>query len=320
MQERMGKVFYSEDKKSATNGLTKDIAIFQSSLEKVNPIDVQKQPYYKVIAKIPLLGNLIIAKIKESAVKGMTLQEFTEHFEETVSKAELNLRQDNAQLKVINDELKPKQAIIKSNIYYGEVLIDKLTEKIKTVDDVNVKNNLNEVLFKVSNRVMNLRATENIIEQFFVSLKMEKNNNSLLIDGARTLATSGAMVVKLSTIIFAAITRSKEVKDLYISVGEYLGKRLVGNATMLNEMATAMEQICSNPFVPMKYMNESVEQSKKAIESTNRIISVSIEASKENSGKLKIWTEDLKKSAGQLNTVDIKSLEASKTLALPSGQ
>ncbi len=320
MQERMGNVFYSNEKSNVTDNLSKDIAILQNTLEKVNPAVYKNSFMFKYIGWIPFFGDRIVYLLKQSSNKGLTLQEFVSKLEASLKNGEIMLRQDNAQLKVINDELRTKQSLIKADAYFAEVLMEKLSEATKGVEDQQVKNNLNEVMFKLSTRAQDLRAMENIYEQFFVSLKMTKNNNELLIDGARRMQTMGMTVINVSMAIHSALIRAKNVKDVEVGTGQFIGKMLVSNATVINGMVTEIGDLYKNPFVPMKMMEDAVAQLQQAIETTNKLKSEGIEIAKENIGKIKIMTEEIKNKSGQLPDTNVKSLEASKTLLLTDGR
>jgi len=280
LQERMGNVFYSKDKSNVTDNLSKDITELQNALVKVNPTDIQKETRYKLIRIIPFFGNRIVEILKQSSNRGMTLQQFVEHLEESLKTGELMLRQDNAQLKVMYQDLETKQKLINSDAYFAEVLMEKLSEAVKVATDEKVKNNLNKVLFKVSTRAQDLRAMNNIHEQFFVSIEMTKENNDLLIDGARRMQTMGMNVVYVSMAIHSALIRAKNVKDVEVGTGQFIGKMLVSNATIINGMVTEIGDLYKRPFVPMEMMEKAVGQLIQAIEATNKLKAEGIDRAK----------------------------------------
>jgi uncharacterized protein YaaN involved in tellurite resistance len=320
MQEKMGDVFYSKEKSSVTNDLSKDITELQDKLAKINPKDIQKQNSYRLIAWIPFFGNRIIYALKQSVNKGMTLQQFVEHLSESLVVGERMLREDNAQLKVINDGLHEKQNVIKADAYFAEVLMGKLSDVVKASQDEQVKKNLNEVLFKVGTRAQDLRAMENVHEQFFISLKMTRNNNDLLIDGARRMQTMGMTVVYTAMELNSALIRSKKVREVEQGTGEFIGKMLVSNSQLIHQSVLEIGDMYKNPFIPMKMMEDSATELEKAIDDWNKLKMEGIEAAKENIGKIKVWTEEIKKKAGELPDMEVKSLEASKTLMLGQGK
>lgn len=320
MQENLGRIFYSKDKTSVAENMSKDISQLQSALAKIHPKYIGRESKYQLIQKIPFLGNYIMNMIKETSSKAMTLKEFTDDLTESLKQGEINLKQDNAQLKVINADLKKSQLVVEANAYYAELLIKEINEQIKVVSDVATKNNLNKILARVSSRLQNIRTTENVIQQFVSSITLHKDNYDSLLDSAREMQSNGVMVVNVSMIIHAALTRAKNVKDLLVDIGEFEGKMLLANATLLNKMVTEIGEMRKNPFIPMKYMESSILQLEESIDKTNKINLEVIESSKNNSGKIKVWTEDLKIKVGDLPDVEVKSLEASDVLMLDKGK
>lgn len=162
LQERMGQVFYSDNKESVSSNLTKDIANLQGALSKLNPRDIQRETKYQILKLIPFFGNWIVKVLKESSERRLTLQEFIDHLEESLQHGELMLRQDNAQLKVMYGDLEGRQKLVSTDAYLAELLLDRLTNLVaETPDEDRKKNNYNKILFRVSIRAQDLRAMEN---------------------------------------------------------------------------------------------------------------------------------------------------------------
>lgn len=320
MQEKLGSIFYNKENSSVSENMSKDISGLQTALARVSPKYIQREGRYQILRRIPFLGNYIVNVLQESTNRGMSLKNFVDDISESIKQGETNIRHDNATLKVINEDLKNKSLITASNAYYAELLWNKISEHIKSIEDVNVKNNLNEILARVTSRLQNIRTSENVIQQFISSIKMHRNNNDYLLDSAREIQSNGIMVVNVSMILHAALIRSKNVKDLLTGIGDFEGKMLVSNAKLLNNMVDEIAEIRKNPFIGLKYQEESVALLEEAIDKTNKMNSEVIETGKANSEKIKIWTEDLKTKSGELPNTEIKSLEASKILMLTDGK
>ncbi len=319
LQERMGKIFYSDNKSSVTDNMSKDITELQTVLARINPEDIKKEAKYRIIAIIPFFGNKIINVLKTSSDRRLTLQQFVEHLNESLKTGEIMLRQDNAQLKVMYSDVETKQNLVVADAYFAEVLIEKLTEEIAKSTDEKKKGKLNKVLFKLATRAQDLRAMENIHEQFFVSIEMTKDNNDLLIDSVRRMLTMGMNVVYVSMAIHAALIRAKNVKDVAVGTGEFIGNMLVSNAVVVNGMVNEIGDLYKRPFVPMDKLEKAVAQLEQAIDTSNKLKLEGIERAKENIVRVKILTDEIKTKAEGLPDNNIKSLEASKTLMLSSG-
>lgn len=133
LQERMGTVFSRKD--DLTAKMTGDINDLQNALAKINPKDIRSQKGYSVVAGIPLIGRKIVDILKTSAKNRMTMQQFIDHLRESMEHGELMLRQDNAQLVVLYQEVGKKQKLAVTDGYFAQLLMDKLQDAIAKTDD-----------------------------------------------------------------------------------------------------------------------------------------------------------------------------------------
>ena len=320
LQERMGTVLYSDNKSNLTTNMSEDISKLQTALEKVNPKDIQKQAFYKYILWIPFFGNRIVRSLKEASTKGMTLQGFVQHLEDSLKAGETNLRQDNAQLKVMYTDLEAKQQIIQSDGYLAETIMEKLSDVIAKEKDPKKLALLNKVLFKVSTRAQDLRAMENIHEQFFVSIEMTRDNNDMLIATVQRMLTMGMNVIYVSFAIHSALMRQQNVIEAQRGTKEFLGNMILSNATAINQHTKEIGDLYKEPVVAMDKLEAAVQQLEQAIDATNKMKSEGIQAAKENIAKLKTLTAEIKDKSGQLPDADVKSIEASTVLQLGTGK
>lgn len=320
MQEKMGNVFYSERKSEAAESLTKNISELQGALTKINPKDIQKEARYRVIRVIPFFGGWIVNVLKTAANRRLTLQEFIDHLEESLQSGETILKQDNAQLKVMYSDLETKQKVINADAYYAEVLMEKLSEAMGATEDERKKGNLQKVQFRVSTRAQDLRAMENIHEQFFVSIEMTRDNNDMLIATVQRMLTMGMNVVYISFAIHAALMRQRDVIEASKGTRDFIGNMIVSNASMINNHIREIGDLYKEPIVAMDKLEKAVSELQQAIDAANRMKAESIERAKDNVVRIRELTEELKTKAGELPETDIKSLEAGEVLQLPAGK
>ena len=320
LQEKMGRVFYSDNKSKATEVLTRDIENLQDVMARVNPAEIQKEARYRILRIIPFFGNWLIHVLKASANRRLSLQQFIGKLEESLKSSETILRQDNAQMKVMFDDLVKKQNLIQADAYFAEVLMEKLDETIAAEKGEKKANELREVLFRVSSRAQDLRALENIHEQFFVSIRMTRGNNDKLIDTVQRMLTMGMNVVYIGFAIQAALARQKDVIQMQRGTRDFLGNMILSNSTMINDHIKEIGDLYKEPIVAIDKLSEAVSQLEQAIDASNRMKAEAIDRARQNIVTLKNLTEEIKSKAGQLPESDIKSLEASKTLMLPEGR
>jgi len=316
LQERMGPIFYSADKTSPTANMSEDITKLQTALEKVNPKDIQKQAMYKYVLWIPFFGSRIVRSLKDASNKGMSLKAFVDHLEDSLKAGEVNLRQDNAQLKVMYTELEGQQKIIQSDEYMAELIMNKLSDIVAVEKDEKKKALINKVLFKVATRAQDLRAMENIHEQFFVSIEMTRDNNDMLIATVQRMLTMGLSVIEVSFAIHAALQRQQNVIEMQRGTKEFLGNMILSNATAINNHVKEIGDLYKEPVVAMDKLQSAIQQLESAIDETNKLKADGIVTAKENIAKLKTMTEEIKNKSGQLPESEVKSIEASKVLQL----
>ena len=320
LQERMGNVLYSDNKSNLTQNMSEDISKLQTALAKVNPKDIQKEPMYRLILWIPFFGNRIVRSLKEASSRGLTLQQFVSHLQESLQAGERNLREDNAQLKVMFTDLEGKQQLIQTDGYLAEKIMEKLSEAVAMEKDPKRQALLNKVLFKVSTRAQDLRAMENIHEQFFVSIEMTRDNNDMLIATVQRMLTMGMNVVYVSLAIRSALMRQQNVLDAERGTKDFLGNMILSNATLINNHVKEIGDLFKEPVVAMDKLDSAVQQLEQAIDATNKLKSEGIQSAKDNIAKLKTLTEEIRNKSGQLPDTDVKSIEASKVLELSVGK
>jgi uncharacterized protein YaaN involved in tellurite resistance len=320
LQEKMGDVFNSENKNAVTENVTKNITELQTALAKINPKDIQKEARYRIIRMLPFFGNRVVNILKVSAQRRMTLQEVVDHLESSLSSGEVMLRQDNAQLKVMYEDIEEKQNVIESNAYFAEVIMQKLEESINQSEDEKKKTSLNNLLFRVSTRAQDLRAMENVHEQFFTSIEMTRSNNELLIATVQRMISMGMNVVYIALAINAALARQKKVLEAEKATKTFIGNMIVQNAEMINNHVKQIGDLYKEPVIAMDKMQQAVNLLKQSIDETNRMKIEGIAAAKENVVKIKVMTEDLRNKSEGLPDIEIDSIEASKMLQLTEGK
>ena len=320
LQERMGNVLYPDSKNSATQDMSADITKLQTALEKVNPKDIQKQALYRYILWIPFFGNRIVRSLKTASDKGMSLKQFVDHLAASLEAAERNTKQDNAELKVIYQNLESLQKLIQSDSYLAETIMEKLSAAIEVEKDPQRKGTLSNVLSKVSGRAQDLRAGENVYEQFFVGIRIIRDSNDRLIQTADRMLTTGMNVVMVSMAIHSALIRQQNVIDAERATKDFLGNMILSNATMINQHVKEIGDLYKEPIIAMDKMDAAVQQLEQAIDETNKQQSEGIAVAKENITKFKALTQQIKDKSGQLPDADVKSLEASTVLQLGTGK
>lgn len=319
LQERMGNVFFSDNKTAVTDELTENMASLQGVLAKINPKDIQKESIYRWLKFIPFFGNWLVRTLKVSAERSTTLQGFIEHLEESLKSGETMLKQDNVQLQVMYQNIEEQQKTIRADAYFAEALMEQLSEAIAGITDEKQRGELNKVLFQVSTRAQDLRVMENAHEQFFASITMTRDNNKMLISSVNRMLTLGMNLFYLAFAINSALTRQKKVLEAEKGTRNLLGTLMVNNAEMIHQNAKEIGDVYTQPVIALDKMQKAVDLLIQAMNETNQLKSSGIEQAQQNITRIKVMTEDIKTKASSLPDGAVASLEASKTLELPVG-
>jgi uncharacterized protein YaaN involved in tellurite resistance len=319
LQERIGKVFYSDNKTSVTENMAKDISELQGVLTKINPKDIQKEGYYRFIRIFPFFGDWLVNVLRTSANRRMTLKEFVDHLQVSLETGETMIRQDNAQLKVMYEDIEKMQKLIATDAYFAEMAIEELSKAVSQVTEEKKRNELNKVLFSVATRGQDLRAMENAHAQFFVSIEMTRDNNEMLAATVQRMLTLGMNVVYVAFAIHAALARQRDVLEMTRGTRNFIGNTMVSNAQMINSHVKEIGDLYSEPIIAKEKLEKSIEQLSEAITSVNRLKSEGIVHAKLNIIKIKELTNEIRNKAGEFPNGEIKSLEASKVLQLKQG-
>jgi uncharacterized protein YaaN involved in tellurite resistance len=320
LQDRIGTVFNSPEKTDLDKSVSEDMTKLQTTLERVNPKDIQKQQMYRWVYIIPFFGNRIVRALKQASTNGMTMKEFIDHLQASLQAGETGLRRDNADLKVIFETLEQKQVIIQSDAYLAETIMNKLDDIRTTEKDPKKLATINNVLYKVSARAQDLRAMENVHEQFFQSIIMLRNDNDNLIATIRRMIDMGMSVVNVSFAIRVALQHQQNSINMARATREFLGNQLLSNATLIQQHTKEIGDLYKEPVIAMDKLEASIQLLSQAIDETNSQKAIGIEAAKTNIAKLKVMTETIKNKTDQLPQTDIKSIEASNVLQLNAGK
>jgi len=317
VQEKLGNVYYGENKNPITEGITKDIANLQQKLVKINPAELQKENMYRMMRYIPFVGKWLSGWMRDVNNKRLTIGDFIDHVAESLSLGETKLKQDNAQLKIMYEDVEDNQKIVMVNAYMAEIAAEELEKAIADVGDEKKRNDLNEVLRKLLVKAQDLRAVEQMHEQFFVSIGITHQSNDHLVEAVERVRTLCIPLAKIAGAIAVALTNQKKVLGIARGTQEFVGNQMISNAQMIHQQVKEIGDIYKNPIVAVDKLEKAKSELMSAIDAVNAIKTESIEIAHQNIIKIKVMTEDIRKKSEELTVSDIKSLEGSSYIQIP---
>lgn len=317
LQTKVAKIIGNGKSDTAT-AVSTDMTELQEVMAKINPSDVEKESYFKIISAIPFLGNKMVKILKTIALRRETLQQYIDHLKVTLEQGQQNLQTDNAQLMVIYKNIEGKQKIVVANAYQAELMRDALQAELVQITDPEKKHNIQRATLRASARAQDLWTSDNVNKQFKTSLQIVVESNEDLYDAVSRLLSIVLEVLYVSCAIEAALARAKDITELYNKTRDMAGNMLVHNAKSINAYVTEIGDIYANPAIAYEKLETSCNLLVEAITTMNKKQAENILKTRDNSDKIKTLTVTVEKQKGEVFSGEIKSIEASNVLSLPS--
>lgn len=213
------------------------------------------------------------------------------------------------------DDIMAAKKEIESEIYIGELFIEKIEEREAETpaDDVLETQKLASVKNQAARRVRDLRTMEQAAVQFFISIDQTISTNTLLGEQIDSALTVGPMVMNNALRIQAALAQQKAVKDAVKGFQEGLGDMMAQNATAVNQAASEIGDMYNNPVISLEKLEEGFDQLMQAVNTANETMASSTVKAREASASLESMTQKLEPVAeGMRQSRDSASIEGSE--------
>ncbi len=320
MQESIGRVIGDERKSAVTSEITSGIKDLQESLEKINPASIQKEMGVRLVGMIPFFGKSAVRVLETAAMRRQTVAEFVAKIEESLQRGRDTLNSDNAQLIVLYRQLEEFRKIILKNIYFAELLAEKLDSQIaQCKDDPAKQQRLRNVLFRVSVRVQDLHAMNEVYAQFFTSITITRENNGLLIGSVDRMLSLGMNVVAVAFAIAAALAHQRDVLEAAKGTREFIGRMIVANAVTIRQHVNEIGDIYKQPVVAMEKLEKAHSELTQAIAALDQLKIQGIDAARQHTVRLREMTEELNRKSRPAQATETASLEAGDLPTKPVG-
>lgn len=193
------------------------------------------------------------------------------------------------------DEIMAAKKEIESEIYIGELFIEKIEEREAETpaDDILETQKLASVKNQAARRVRDLRTMEQAAVQFFISIDQTIATNTLLGEQIDSALTVGPMVMNNALRIQAALAQQKSVKEAVKGFQDGLGEMMSQNAAAVNQAASDIGDMYNNPVISLEKLEEGFDQLMQAVNKANETMASSTVKAREASASLESMTEKL---------------------------
>lgn len=211
------------------------------------------------------------------------------------------------------DEIMAAKKEIESEIFIGEVFVEKIEERESQTptEDIQESQKLASVKNQAMRRIRDLRTMEQAAVQFFISIDQTISTNSLLGEQIDSALTVGPMVMNNALRIQAALAQQKAVGDAVKGFQDGLGDMMAQNASAVNQAAQDIGDLYNNPVIGLEKLEESFDQLMNAVQTANETMASSTVKARETSARLADMTLELEPVAAGLH-------EARKDQATPN--
>lgn len=257
----------------------KGLLDLRGEMDKINPHQLSKGPAWAewLTDKFPAAKPLMVLGRIIPTAKGVMdkVGRKYETVEDNISAVKNGLRdgkdmllQDNAELEELYQGVSDAQREILVAAWKGEMILQKLDEKIPQVTDTQEKTRLNALRQRVATRVQDLRTMEQANLQFFASIDMTMETNRTLSDQVdRTVQVVGTLLV-VGLTIRAALQKQKRVSVAVQQTQNYAADMLVSNAKLVRQQGKEVEEMANQPVLALNKVVAAYDELTAALDET----------------------------------------------------
>ncbi len=296
--------------------ISNDLLNLRVALNQINPHELSRPTgIRKVLSMIPFVSKFTpaVKVLERIALRYEPVSKQVTMIESKLREARAMLVRDNVELRKLYEQVEEQQLPIKKNAYLGELVMNQLDELLAKTDDTLKAERVRNALFDVSMRVQDLRTTEEVHTQFFVSLEMTRQNNSRLGQSVERTLALGSNVVMVGLAIQSALTRQKRVMEATQRTREFLGNLIVANAASIRQHTQEIGDLYKNPVIAIDKITQAHNDLIEAMNEADRLKQEGIDAARENIAKLsKMSTQLEERSSGlrEQRETEPRSIEA----------
>jgi uncharacterized protein YaaN involved in tellurite resistance len=266
-----------------------DLVQLRITLNQINPHEQgQHGLLWRILSRVPILGgsDLALRTLEKIALRYEPVSQQVSIIEDRLQEGRRMLARDNIELRKLYEQLEVQQLAVQRNAYLGELLMKELNTSLERTDDPQKVERVRNVLHDVSVRVQDLRTMEAVYHQFFVSIEMNRQNNTRLGQAVERTLSLATNVVTVGLAIQMALARQRRVMEANQRTREFLANIVVSNAEAIKEHTEAIGDAYNSPLIAMEKITQAHDDLMAALDTADRLRDEGIAAARENVAKL----------------------------------
>jgi uncharacterized protein YaaN involved in tellurite resistance len=271
------------------SNVANDLAELRLTLNQINPHDQGRHGIWsRILSMVPLLGGSDLARrtLEKLALRYEPVSQQVSIIEDRLQEGRRMLAGDNIELRKLYQQLEVQQASVQRNAYLGELLMQELNALLEETTDAPKAERLRNVLHDVSVRVQDLRTMEAVYNQFFVSIEMNRQNNTRLGQAVERTLSLATNVVTVGLAIQMALARQQRVLEANQRTREFLGNIVVSNAEAIKQHTEAIGDAYNSPLIAMEKIAQAHDDLMTALDTADRLRDEGIASARENLARL----------------------------------
>jgi uncharacterized protein YaaN involved in tellurite resistance len=277
----------------STKSLTDDLADLRVTLDRIDG-GAGRGVLGRTAGRIPVLrSRMVMRTLTRVAVRHETVAKQVVVIEKRLTEGRNLLARDNVELRQLYEDVEAQGELVKRQVFLGELLLRHLDGMLATAEDPVERDRLLTAVQDVTTRLQDLRAMDEVHQQFFVSIELTRQNNSRLAQSVDRTVTLAANVVTVGLAIQSALARQRSVVDATERTRQFLGDVLVRNAAAIRRQTDEIGDLATQPAVALDKLARAHDDLLAAIDAAERLRDDGIAAARRNIVELARLSDDL---------------------------
>ena len=277
--------------KGEQGSVAKTLTEFRVKMDQMNPHLVQQSAAGRILAKVPIVGPMIVSAWTNSRLReiGSRYQTLREQIDAAMRSLYANkdvILQDNVSLTSLYERVQRAHQGVLHSIALGEQVKTKLTGMRDTTANGSERETLELLLNRVNVRIQDLRTMEQVDLQESVSMNMTVTNNMDLADAIERTVTVVRPLMVVGLAIQAALANQKRAIQAVKATQDYAGQLLVANAEAIERQTQEIGDLTQNASVALTKVEEAYQKVMSAIDKADDIRRKGSDAAVQASAKL----------------------------------
>jgi uncharacterized protein YaaN involved in tellurite resistance len=203
------------------------------------------------------------------------------------------LARDNVELRQLYEDVETQQAVVRRQVFLGELLLSHLEALAAEASDANERQRIGTALHDVAVRVQDLRTMDEVHQQYFASIEMIRHDNKRLGHAVDRTVALASNVVTVGLAIQSALIRQRRVLEANQRTREFLGEVLVRNAAAIREQSAQIGDLAAQPVIALEKLSQAHDDLLAALDAAERSRADGLAAARANIGQLARLSQEM---------------------------